>query len=98
MGFSIEDLDRALTHKNILSTSYGYKSTVIFKKCREIIINKKMYHIEWYRNKSYLCTEDLIIPFNSVKQEDTWSNHSKTNLQFYDGGGNICCILVLEKW
>lgn len=96
MNFSIEDLDKALAHKNILSTSYGHKSTVMFKRCREIIINKRMYHIEWYINKCFLYTMGLTIPFNFVKQANTWPNHSKMNLQFYNGSG-VCCILVLER-
>lgn len=99
MSFSIEDLDKALTHKNIIVSTYGGKDTlIIFKRYREIIINGVMYTIHWYMNECYLRTKTLTIPFRSVKQASTWPNGAKMNLQFYDKNSVICCILKIEEW
>lgn len=97
MNFSIEDLDRVLKHKNILSRPYGDGSSTEFRRHRELIINQTMYGISWYINQCYLIRDKLTVPFSFVKQSNTWPNRAKTNLQFYNKKGDICCILMLEE-
>lgn len=98
-NFSIEDLDKVLTHKNITVSKYGDKDKlVIFRRHREVIINGVMYTISWYINDCYLKTKDLEIPFRKVRQTGTWPNGAKMNLQFYDKNEDVCCILRIEEY
>lgn len=99
MSFTLEDLDKALDHKNILVSAYGDIGVTVFvKRHREVIINSIRYTINWYKDQCYLNTGDLIIPFSFVKQNDTWPNYAKMNLRFYDEAGNTCCILKIEDY
>jgi hypothetical protein len=97
MNFSIEDLDRVLKHKNILLMPHGDNSSIEFRRRRDLIINGTMYIISWYINQCYLTRDRLTVPFSFVKQSNTWPNRAKTNLQFYNKKGDICCILMLEE-
>lgn len=103
MRFTLEDLDKALKHKNICVSIYGDKNvvkhsspTTVFKRHREITIKGIIYKIGWYINQCELKIGALTVLFNSVKQASTWPNSAKMNLQFYDKNRAVCCILRIE--
>jgi hypothetical protein len=59
-------------------------------------INGDFYKIEWWANISYLCFNDITVPFHSIEFSGTWPNKFKTNLQLkYHGETSF--ILGIEK-
>lgn len=69
-----------------------------FSRRIQFVINGIVYRIEWWKNISYLQTqEDLQIPFEYVEVSGTWPNGYKTNLQFYTKGEAVA-ILPIEKY
>lgn len=95
--FSIEDLDKALEHSSI-KVHKKNENGELFSRIRVFDINNELYKITWYSNICYLRYNHLTIPFQYAKQSNTWPNNSKQNLQFYDGGDAVCCILKIEDY
>lgn len=94
---TIEELDAALTHKNIKPFSFPPKDGVHFERRRGFSVGDDYYMIEWYCNVSYLTCGKLLMVFDTVRQSNTWPNHSKMNLQFsYDG--KTCGIIPIEAY
>jgi len=97
LTFSIEELDKVLEHSNIKVCKKNRKGE-LFSRIRVFNINNELYKITWYPNTCYLYYNHLTIPFQYAKQSDTWPNNAKQNLQFYDGGGEVCCVLKIEDY
>lgn len=95
--FPIEMLDRALSHPNIEVEKAAVEGQA-FKRIRNFKVCGKEYSIKWYRNGCYLFHHGIEIPFQSVIQKNTWPNHAKVNLQFYDSGLEVCCVLPIEYY
>lgn len=95
--FSIETLDKILTHPNI-NVKPSIPRDAHFDRFRYFTLDGTEYVIEWWVNICYLNIGGVIIPFNSVQQSGTWPNRAKLNLQFYDKQSNICCVIPLEKY
>lgn len=95
--FTIEDLDRALDYPTIWIEQVLIKPGE-FNRTRRFIVYGDQYKIEWWCNLSFLTTGDLIVPFEYVKQSNTWPHPSRMNLQFYcSGSSSPCCILLIER-
>ena len=95
--FTLEELDKALTHKLINVVNHTTKGET-FERKRMFTLREQTFIIEWYINVCYLYIEKLTIPFHSVKQSGTWPNSAKLNLQFYNASGEACAILELESF
>ena len=89
--FSIEELEKALSHPNIDICKHYLNS---FCFITEIYGNQ--YIINWHRNMSRLTHGDMDVMFFSVKQSATWPNNRKLNLQFYDNNNQIVCVIPIE--
>lgn len=98
MSFTIEDLGRVLTHKNIEIIPSDAEGGELFNRNRRFIVNGTQYKICWYSNVSYLYCGDIIVPFHAARQSGSWPSRKKLNLQFYDARGDVCCILGIEDW
>ena len=99
--FTIENLDTALQHKNIIVNQVAKENNDgDFNRIRFFTIKKSpvlLYKIEWWKNICYLSACNLKIPFDSVKQSGTWPNRYKLNLQF-SYNNKTCCILPIESY
>ncbi len=95
--FPIESLDRALDHPKI-EVEKSALGNELFERVRKFKINNTKYKIKWFSNISYLEHGDMIVPFFSVRQADTWPIPTKMNLQFYDRDMATCCIVVIENY
>ncbi len=93
--FSIEALDRALDYPTIeVETSSLPKDN--FDRIRLFTALGETYKIEWWANACYLIHGNIRIPFESVKQSNTWPMGSKMNLQFYDSDLEGCWVVAIE--
>jgi len=97
IDFSIEDLKKVLDHKNI-SMVENKEPDEFFDREMRFVIDGECYKTVWWVNVSYLEIGVLLIPFRYVKQESTWPNNAKLNLQFYNDRNEIVCILPIEYW
>ena len=95
--FSIESLDRVLDHPNIRVDKMPVGDE-LFDRIRILTIDLHKYEIKWYKNICYLKHGSLIVPFRSVRQQNTWPNNAKMNLQFYGRNNWVCCVLKIEDY
>lgn len=96
--FTIEDLDMALEHKNIVVSTPVLPGEYAFNRTRLVFINGNEYRIAWWRNQCYLEHDDMIVLFKYVRQSGTWPNNKKVNLQFYDHHNAVCCVVGIEGY
>lgn len=95
LEFSIEALDKALDYPTIKVESSSLPKGN-FDRIRLFTALGESYRIEWWMNTCYLIHGNLQIPFVSVRQSNTWPNNSKMNLQFYDRGIEVCCVVKID--
>lgn len=95
MSFSLLALDNALRHKKIKIEKQPIRNGL--NRIRRFTLNGKSYKIIWYINTCYLEHNDILVKFKKIIQENTWPNHSKMNLQFYNDNNDVCCIISIEK-
>ncbi len=91
---TLEELDQALNYPT-LTVAQAAMGDESFNRIRSFEINGQYFSVVWWTNRSYLHAGALTIPFETVKQSNTWPHASKMNLQFYDDN-NLCAILKLE--
>ena len=73
---TIEQLDRVLDYPTIEVEPFK-EDGVHFERRRKLTVDGRRYEIEWWKNISYIHYDGLTIPFDRVKQSNTWSHRSK---------------------
>ncbi len=91
---TLEELDAVLDYPT-LTVTHAAMGDESFNRIRQFEVNGQYFFIAWWKNRSYLHTGELTIPFETIEQSNTWPHASKMNLQFYDDN-NLCAILKLE--